>query len=101
MNHSVARIMHLRRLLLIHSYLYYVLDDPVIPDHVWQTWADELVGINQDIGFYDEAFKDWDGSTGYHLPFEDKWVVNKALQIRRIYGDRHETQTNNYKHQWI
>lgn len=84
MNHSVARIMHLRRLLLIHSYLYYVLDDPAVPDNVWQAWADELASINQDVGFYDEAFKDWNGSTGYHLPFEDRWVISKALQINRL-----------------
>lgn len=88
-NHSdVSRIIHLRRILLVHSYLYYVLDDPIVPDDVWQAWADELAGINQDIGFYDEAFKDWDGTTGYHLPFDDKWVVSKALQIRRICEDK-------------
>lgn len=80
----INRILHLRRILLVHSYLYYVLDDPVVPDDVWQSWANELAEINTDIGFYDEAFKDWDGSTGYHLPFEDRWVISKALQIRRL-----------------
>lgn len=80
----INRILHLRRILLVHSYLYYVLDDPVVPDDVWQSWANELAEINTDIGFYDEAFKDWDGTTGYYLPFEDKWIVSKALQIRRL-----------------
>ena len=78
------RIMHLRRLLLVYSYFYYVLDDQIVSDDVWQSWADELVSINKDIGFYDEEFKDWDGSTIYHLPFLDKWIVSKALQIRRL-----------------
>lgn len=81
---KVSRIMHLRRILLIHSYFYYLLDDPIVPDDVWQAWADELAEINEDIGFYDEAFKDWDGTTGYHLPFDDRWVVFKALQIKRL-----------------
>lgn len=82
MNHS--RIIYLRRLLLVHSYLYYVLDDPIVSDDVWQSWANELADINSDVGFYDEEFKDWDGTTGCHLPLEDRWVVSKALQIRRL-----------------
>ena len=79
--------------MLVHSYLYYVLDDPIISDDVWQQWANELLhlqnqykglDIKSDICYYDEVFKDWDGTTGHHLPFDDKWVIRKALQIRRI-----------------
>lgn len=88
------RIKHLRLLMLVHSYLYYVLDDPIVSDDVWQSWANELthlqnspewIDIKTDMP-YDEAFKDWDGTTGHHLPFEDRWVISKALQIRRIHG---------------
>lgn len=80
----ISRVNHLRRLILVHSYLYYVLDDPIVSDEMWQAWANELAEINTETGDYDEAFEEWDGTTGHHLPLEDRWVVVKALQIRRI-----------------
>lgn len=58
--------------MLIHCHLYYRLDENVISDHQWQQWAEELVSLQAqhgtEIGFYDEAFHDWDASTGYHMP---------------------------------
>jgi hypothetical protein len=74
------KIRQRRTQMLILSYLYYVMDENVIDDHKWQVWADELVELQKqrkDIGFYDEAFADWSGATGTHLPF-DKWVVDRA-----------------------
>lgn len=67
--------------LLVHSYLYYKLDSPIVTDHKWQDAANELAKLQQGrdcrIDCYDEAFEDWDASTGYHLPF-DSWVIEKA-----------------------
>lgn len=78
------RIKHLRSLLLIHSYIYYRLDTSVVSDHQWQHWADELVRLQADHGirhgWYDNAFSDWRGDTGCHLP-KDEWVVSKAAYI--------------------
>lgn len=60
--------------MLIHSFLYYQQDDPIISDDQWQAWADELTKLQTDnpdcckIKFYDKEFVDWDGSTGMHLP---------------------------------
>ena len=74
------KIRQRRTQMLIHSYLYYVMDENVIDDHKWQVWADELVELQKqrkDIGFYDKAFADWDGSTGCDLPF-DKWIIDRA-----------------------
>jgi hypothetical protein len=74
------KIRQRRTQMLIHSYLYYVLDENVVDDGKWQQWADELVELQKqrkDIGFYDEVFADWSGATGTHLPF-DKWVVDRA-----------------------
>jgi hypothetical protein len=74
------KIRQRRTQMLVHSYLYYVLDENVVDDGKWQQWADELVELQKqrkDIGFYDEAFADWSGATGTHLPF-DKWVVDRA-----------------------
>ena len=69
---ALSRIMHLRRLMLIHCCLYYRLDVSIVSDHQWQEWADELTELQSilpcEIDFYDDYFLDWDGSTGYHLP---------------------------------
>ena len=73
--------------MLIHSHLYYKLDNPLIPDSLWQQSADELVTLQDEFGtewdYYDEFFSDWDGSTGYHLP-SDKWVCSKAQYLLSI-----------------
>lgn len=76
--------------MLIHSCLYYELNESIISDHQWQAWADELAELQRQhpdkcvIGFYDEEFKDWDGSSGYHLPLRDPWVYGKAQQIAAL-----------------
>lgn len=81
---STERIKHLRSMLLIHSYLYYRMDEPIVTDEQWQLWAEELKILQKDgninIGWYDKAFADWDGTTGMHLP-EDKWIVTKAINL--------------------
>jgi hypothetical protein len=77
------KIRQRRTQMLIHSYLYYVMDENVVDDGKWQVWADELVELQKqrkDIGFYDEAFADWSGATGTHLPFEP-WVQKRAKEL--------------------
>jgi len=78
------RIRQRRAQMLIHSYLYYVLDQPIVSDHQWQQWADELVELQLSnkvqIGFYDAEFCDWNGSTGMHLP-KDRYVVSVATRV--------------------
>ena len=75
--------------MLVHSYLYYEMDENVVDDHKWQQWADELVELQKqkmDIGFYDDAFRDWTGASGAFLPF-DEWVkvrAEKLLQLKQI-----------------
>lgn len=79
------RIKQRRYQMLIHSYLYYGLDEALVQDHQWQAWADELAALQQvygaSIGFYDEVFRDWDGSTGYHLPVNED-IREKAARLR-------------------
>jgi len=80
------KIKQRRTQMLIHSYRYYVLDDPVITDEKWQQWADELVELQKrklKIGFYDKEFSDWTGATGMHLPF-DKWIRDKVKYLNKI-----------------
>jgi hypothetical protein len=69
--------------MLVHSYIYYHMDDNVVSDDKWQQWADELVELQkrkQTIGFYDKAFIDWTGASGAFLPF-DPWVKERAKNL--------------------
>lgn len=71
--------------MLVHSYLYYHLDESIISDDLWQKFAEELTELQKScskIGFYDSTFADWDGTTGMHLP-KDGWVIGKAQQLLR------------------
>ena len=88
------KIKQRRSQMLVHSYLYYHLDDTIISDDLWQEWAEELHELQKSatkIGFYDSAFADWDGTTGMHLP-KDAWIADKAHQLLR-YRDKNGTTT--------
>ena len=80
-----------RAQMLIHSCLYYTLDSSVIDDHTWQKWANELASLQElhkePIGFYDEAFANWNGDTGALLPLRDSWVLSKAQHILRYHNE--------------
>lgn len=83
-----------RAQMLIHSCIYYHLDDNIISDHKWQEWADELQKLQQEnpklrkVGFYDRTFSDWTGATGNHLPHKDPWVLSKAKMLLKVHYER-------------
>lgn len=72
--------------MLVHSYLYYWMDSPIISDDQWQAWADELETLQRDnpdcltIGYYDKEFSDWTGATGAHLP-NNVYIINLSRQL--------------------
>ena len=78
-----------RNNMLVHSYIYYTLDDSIICDDEWQRRANKLVTLQKEHGwefdYYDDVFKEWDGSTGMHLP-SDRWIVSKAYYLIRQFG---------------
>jgi len=84
-------IKRLRTNLLVHSQLYYWMDDPVISDALFDRISMDLVTLQAEhgteIGFYDEAFRDWTGATGCHLP-QDAWVIRTATYVWRLVNDR-------------
>lgn len=84
---KVAEKIQQRRLqILVHSYLYYKMDKPVISDAQWDKWARELVEYQKqhpDIAeqvIYDDEFSDWDGSTGAFFKFSAQ-IENIALRL--------------------
>lgn len=76
-----------RRQILVHSIIYYKLDDNIISDSTWSEWAVELEELQNkypEIAArcpYHEAYKDFDHSTGMNLPLDDPKAFNKAQQL--------------------
>lgn len=80
-------ILRCRLRLLVHSRIYYTLNNNLISDKDWDAIAKELVKlqaeypeISNKVDWYD-AFADWDGSTGAFLPLDDPWVVMRAAKL--------------------
>lgn len=74
-----------RRLqILVHSYIYYELNDNIISDNQWNQWAHELVELQKKYPeeaksvIYADTFKDFDGSTGMDLAYFDTFIVSRA-----------------------
>ena len=82
-----SKIKQRRAQMLVHSCIYYELNDNIVSDHQWQAWADELEKLQKEnpdccnIDFFDWNFRDWDGATGNHLPHRHPWVYAKALYL--------------------
>lgn len=85
---SKHRIVQLRMMLSVHSYLYYTLGEAIISDSQWDKWAYELVGLQKEHGWkhkcYDREFYDFDGSTGMHLP-KDQRIIALAIQLLKTH----------------
>lgn len=79
------KIQQRRRQMIVHSYIYYEMNTSVVSDEDWTRWAMELVELQKKYpeiareADYWEDFQDWDGSTGFHLPFwKYPWLVGTA-----------------------
>ena len=82
-----SKIRQRRSQMLVHSRIYYILDENIVSDDKWQQWANELRDIQEqypqciNIGFYDREFATWNGDSGAFLPLNDPYVVNKTQQV--------------------
>lgn len=78
-----------RRQILVHSFLYYQLNTSVIDDYTFDLWSKELVELQKKYPeiakrcIYHEEFKDFDGSTGFDLPFANPEVQNMGYRVLR------------------
>lgn len=86
---ALEAIMRRRRQMLLHSYLYYGADTHVVDDHTWTKWAQQLQRLQAKYGWkiswYDRYFKDWNGSTGHHLPMNDHHIIRVAERVLTYY----------------
>ena len=86
-NPIAAKIQQRRYQILVHSFLYYELDVSLVTDYKWAEWGRELVALQNahpDIAsrvIFAEAFKSFDASSGFNLPYRDAQVVNIAYRL--------------------
>lgn len=85
---SIAELLNRRRRqILVHSVIYYKMNDNLISDSTWSKWATELEELQAKYPYiaakvpYAKEFKEFDHSTGMNLPLNDPWAINKARQL--------------------
>jgi len=85
---TAAEFIRRRRLqIVIHSCIYYRLNENLVSDHQWAAWAKELVEAQErfpDIAekqLWAKEFADFDGSTGFNLPITEPGVVARARSL--------------------
>lgn len=91
-NQTIAEKIRQRRLqLLVHSFIYYDLNENIVSDDKWSQWATELVylqneytEISKNVIYYD-TFKNFDGSTGFDLDYRNPDIMNKAYRLLRYH----------------
>lgn len=84
------KIRQRRRQMLVHSYIYYELNENIVSDSQWSKWAKELEKLQHDypeeskhVEFY-EMFQNWDGSSGAFLIFgENIKSLSQHLLLHR------------------
>lgn len=83
------KIQRRRYQILVHSLLYYELDINLVTDAKWAEWGKELAELQTtypDVAsriIFAEAFKGFDGSTGFNLPYTDQQILNIAYRLLR------------------
>lgn len=83
-----------RRQILVHSFVYYNLDDNFISDSKWAEWANELYALQQSYpeeaqeAELNEEFKDFDPSTGYNLAQYDYDWVKRCVDSLYLFRNR-------------
>lgn len=95
MNRDILLLISKRqRQILIHSCIYYRLDDSIISDYTFDKWSKELAELQQlhpeetKASVYYKTFRGFDGSTGADLPTGEPEVYSKAVQILEYHKKR-------------
>lgn len=94
---TAAEFIHRRRLqIVVHSCIYYRMNENLISDHQWAAWAKELVAAQEQFPkvaekeLWAKEFADFDGSTGFNLPITEAGVVAVARRLL-AYSKKEET----------
>ena len=83
----LSKINRRQRQILVHSCLYYQFNENLIQDHVYDAWSKELAELIQNHkeefkrSVHHTSFKDYDGCSGFDLPFSDPMIVGVAESL--------------------
>lgn len=76
--------------MLVHSYIYYTLGTSIIPDNSFDSWAYELVQLQQQfpeetkLSRYHTQFINWDGKTGYNLDtLKVRHIAERLMRLKK------------------
>lgn len=81
-----AKIEQRRRQIMVHSYIYYEMDDSLVSDAQWSQWAKELVWLTQEFPdiakecVYSKEFDGFEGSTGFDFKYPEN-IKNRAAKL--------------------
>jgi hypothetical protein len=91
------KIKRLRRVVLVHSIIYYRLNRSIMPDAQFDEISYELASYQRtcpefcmEIDYHPEAFEGYSGETAYHLPLYDGPATQIALWLLNEYDKRLE-----------
>ena len=76
-----------QRQILVHSFLYYQLNENIISDSDFDLWSKELYELMKNYpeiakkSAYSEGFGKFDGSSGFDLPYNVPEVQSKGYQL--------------------
>lgn len=89
-----ALIYRRRQQILVHSVLYYRMNENLIDDATWSRWAFELEDLQsrypkiaKTVPLHKEV-ENFDHSTGSDLPLDNSWAINKAKYLLYLRGER-------------
>lgn len=85
-----------KRQILVHSFLYYQMNTNIISDHTFDKWSSELAMLllkypeeSKQTVYYDE-FKEFDGSSGYDLPYYYPNIQQIGLSLLHQHKKRNQ-----------
>jgi hypothetical protein len=79
-----------QRQILVHSFLYYQLNENLVSDSIFDAWCKELAEFRKEypgtfkLSAYYEGFKDFDGSSGYDLPYGNPEIQNIGYRLLKL-----------------
>lgn len=88
------KIQQRRYQMLVHSFLYYELGESVVSDYHFDMWAQELVVLQESYPHqssqapYHDEFKDFDGSSGFDLPYDRPEIQERAYRLLESHRER-------------
>lgn len=92
-NNIIEWVNQRQRQILVHSFLYYQLNENIISDHTFDRWSKELAEWMREnpetakMTAYYTGFKTFDGSSGYDLPYSLPEIQSAGYKILKIHSE--------------